>query len=82
MENIKKMTVISYGEKQGESYRVTLQPINVAMLTSAELLVERQGRSLYKVFVQFVETGSAELYVNRSDLDILEEAVGFYEVED
>lgn len=83
MEGMKKLTVISYGEAQGETYRVTLQAINIAMVTSPENLVQRQGISLHKVYVRFVdEGGGAELYVNKPDLEMLEEAIGFYGIDD
>ncbi len=81
MENLLVLTIIIYGEKEGESYRVTLQPMNVAMVSSQETLVQRQGMSLNKVFIKFVEEGSAELYINGVDLLRLEEAVGCYGME-
>jgi hypothetical protein len=72
------LTVTSYGENAGESFRVTLQPMNIAMVTSPEALVIRQGKGLHKADVKFVDEGGAELYVNGEDLKRLEEAVGFY----
>ena len=76
------LTLTSYGEKEGETYRVTLQACNVNMVTASEALVSRQGMSLYKVYVNFVDGGSGELYLSKSDLTLLEEAVGFYGVDD
>lgn len=78
MENMKILTVLSYGAEPGESYRVTLQPMNVSMVTAYESLVERQGMSLRKVIIRFAEEGGCELYINGDDLRILEEAIGFY----
>lgn len=78
MDNLLVLTVTSYGENPGETYRVTLQSMNIAMVTSPETLVERQGRALHKAVVKFVEEGEAELYVDGNDLKTLEVAVGFY----
>lgn len=77
------LTVISYGEEEGETYRVTIQPLNIKMVTSPEKMVVRQGMGLYKATVDFVDEdgedgGGATLYVNRADLKNLEEAAGFY----
>lgn len=81
--DMKILTVISYGPDDGESYRVTLNPINVVMVVAAEALVNIKGMNLHKTIVSFAEEGtSATLYVNRGDLQILEEAVGFYGMED
>jgi len=79
---VKSLTVISYGEKPGESYRFTPQAMNVSYVNASEAMVERQGMTLYKVYVKFVEEGSAELYLNREDLKKLEEVVGFYSTDD
>jgi hypothetical protein len=79
---IKTLTLISYGEKTGESYRFTPQAMNVAYTETSETMVERQGMALYKVYVKFVAEGSATLYLNREDLQRLEEAVGFDALED
>jgi hypothetical protein len=87
VENMRVLTVISYGENVGESYRVTLQAMNIGMVTSPEALVQRQGKALHKALhkavVKFLEEGgTAELYVSGPDLKILEEAVGFYGLDD
>ena len=77
------LTVISHGETPGETYRVTLQAMNIGMVTSPEALVQRQGKALHKAVVKFLEEGgTAELYVSGPDLKILEEAVGFYGLDD
>lgn len=78
MEGAKILTVISFGDKELESYRVTLNPLNINTVTSPEALVEKQGMNLYKAIIKFCDGGGAELYVNREDLKLLEEAVGFY----
>ena len=72
------LTVISYGIKTGESYRVTLNPSNISTVISPETLVEIQGKALHKAVVTFIEEGSCELCLSAGDLRILEEAVGFY----
>jgi hypothetical protein len=74
--NVKVLTLTSYGEKPGESYRFTPQPMNIAYVETPEAMVERQGMTLYKVYVKFVAEGSATLYLSREDLRRLEEAVG------
>lgn len=77
------LTVISHGETPGETFRVTLQAMNIAMVTSPETMVLRHGKALHKAVVKFVEDGGmAELYVSGADLKILEEAVGFYGFDD
>lgn len=78
MERMKILTVISYGDKKNESYRVTLNPVNIDMVTSSEAFIERQGMNLCHAVVRFAEEGGADLYITRDDLRILEEAVGFY----
>lgn len=82
MEHMKVLTVISYGDKTGESYRVTLNPNNIDMVTSQEALVEKQGMNLCKALIKFSPESGAELYITRQDLKMLEEAVGFYGIED
>jgi hypothetical protein len=82
MASMKILTVISYGDKAGESYRVTLNPYNISMVTSPEALVEKQEMHLCKAIVKFTEEGGAELYITRDDLRVLEEAVGFYGSDD
>ena len=82
MENAKILKVTSFGEKDGESYSVTLQPMNISMVISPVALVERQGMALHKATVKFMDDGgSAELYINGDDLRTLEGAVGFYDNE-
>lgn len=78
MEGLLVLTVISYGENPGESFRVTFQPMNVATVISPEAMVQRQGMSLYKATVKLMEGGWEEVYVNGADLKVLEEAVGCY----
>lgn len=82
MEEIKVLTVISYGDNPGESYRITFQPMNIAMVKSPEALVQKQGMSLHKAVVTFIEEGGATVYINGDDLKTLEEAVGFYGIEE
>lgn len=77
----KCMTVTSYGEEEGETYRVTLNPSNVSTVTANERLIRRQGVTLNKVYVKFVQEGGMELFVNTSDLKVLEEATGTYFVD-
>lgn len=80
----KVSTVISYGDKPGESYRFTLNSMNIKMVVASEILVQKQEMNLYQITVYFMgaEGGTASLYISRADLMILEEAVGIYAMDD
>ena len=83
MSEMRSLVVTSYGEDQGETYRVALSSNNIAMVTTTEKLVERQGMSLHKSIVKFLEDGStATLYLNGGDLRTLEEAVSCFWLDD
>lgn len=80
---LKICTVVSYGKNPGESYRVTVNPANVLVAKASESLVQRQGMSLYRVKLRMSgEDEQPTLYINSLDLKILEEAVGFFGVDD
>ena len=71
------LTVFSY-TMEGEELEVTLQPSNISMVTSRTALVLRAGKALRAVNIKFVDEGGAELFISGADLKILQEAVGFY----
>lgn len=83
MDNPRILRVTSYGEAPGESYRVTFQPTDIRMITSPEKLVERQGRALNRVVIEFItKKAKRVVYVDANDLKTLEEAVGNYWLDD
>lgn len=78
---VKVLTVTAYAEKEEDNKRVTIQPMNVAMLAADIEDSTIQNRSLRKVAVLLLDGETIELFVNHQDLETMEQAVGSYLVE-
>jgi len=79
MDKMRRLVVTSYGDEQGETYRVALSPSNIVMVTTTEQLVTKQGMSLHRSVVKFIEDGeTATLYLSGSDLSVLEDAAACF----
>lgn len=72
-----KATVIAH-DQNGETYRATVNLMNIALISAKEKMVELNGTSLYEVTVALVDGGAMTIYINSSDLDLLENAIGTF----
>lgn len=75
------LTVYHYGDDSKEDRRITIGPMNVAVVAAATEDVTAQGRSLRGVTVMFLDGASLDLRINHADLEKLEMAIGGYSLE-
>ena len=73
-----KLTVHHYADLEEEDRRITISPMNVALVAAETEDMTVRGRSLRHVTVLFTDGGSTDLSINHSDLELLEGAIGSF----
>ncbi len=71
------LRVHHYGDTPEEDRRVTLSPMDVSVLLAETEDATVQGRAVRRVTV-VLSSGGIELAVNHSDLELLENTIGFF----
>lgn len=76
MDGLRVLTVQNFGDTEAENGRVTLAPMAIKMVASFD--DTKQGRSLKRLHVLFLEGDNVELYVSEMDALTIEQAIGTY----
>lgn len=78
MENMKVLTVHCYAEDPSQERRVTLSPGLITVIAAGTEDVEINGKARRLAQVMFMDGGTVDLFVDHSDLLLLEETIGAY----
>lgn len=78
MENMKTLTVHCYAEDPTQERRVTLSPGLITVIAAATEDTMISGKARRMVTVMFVDSSSLDLFLDCSDLLMLEETIGSF----
>ena len=72
------LTITSYGDQPEDDCTITMSPMAIKMLKAKSLSEVRQGRSVRRLTIFFLDGEFEEIYVNEVDLSTIEGIVGGY----
>jgi hypothetical protein len=76
--NAQTLRVQNYGKTAAEDRRITISPMHAIFCSAKTEDTVLDGRSLREVDVYFDGGGVLPIIVNHSDLELLENTIGFF----